>query len=205
METQVVGAGSPDVFASALQILRSGGLVAFPTDTVYGVGSLAFDDEAVRSIYVAKGRSPEKAIPILLGDAADLDKVALTLPASARRLAERFWPGALTLIVRKRPELPEAVSAADTVGVRVPDHAVARELLRAAGPMAVTSANMSGQASPWTASEVLQQLAGRIPLIIDGGRTPGGTPSTVLDCTQDDPVVLRAGPISLENIRAALK
>ncbi len=205
MKTQVVAAGSPDVFTSALQILRSGGLVAFPTDTVYGVGSLAFDDKAVRSIYIAKGRAAEKAIPILLGDAADLEKVALTLPDSARRLAERFWPGALTLVVRKRPELPEAVSATDTVGVRVPDHPVARELLRAAGPMAVTSANMSGQASPWTASEVLQQLAGRIPLIIDGGRTPGGTPSTVLDCTQEHPMVLRAGPITLEDVRAALK
>ncbi len=205
MKTQVIDAGSPDMLESALQILRSGGLVAFPTDTVYGLGSLAFDDKAVRSIYAAKGRSPEKAIPVLLGDAADLEKVALTLPDSARRLAERFWPGALTLVVRKRPELPEAVSATDTVGVRVPDHPVARELLRAAGPMAVTSANMSGQASPWTASEVLQQLAGRIPLIIDGGRTPGGTPSTVLDCTQEQPAVLRAGPITLDDVRAALK
>ncbi len=205
MKTQVIGAGSPDVFESALRVLRSGGLVAFPTDTVYGVGSLAFDDKAVRSIYLAKGRSPEKAIPILLGDAADIEKVALMLPDSARRLADRFWPGALTLVVRKRPELPETVSATDTVGVRVPNHPVARTLLRAAGPMAVTSANMSGQASPWTASEVLQQLAGRIPLIIDGGRTPGGMPSTVLDCTKEQPVILRAGPITLEDIRAALK
>ncbi len=188
----------------ALGVLRAGGLVAFPTDTVYGLGALAFDGEAVRSIYSAKGRDPEKAIPILVADAAGLDLVADGVPTMARRLAKTFWPGALTLVVKKSPRLPEAVSPNDTVGVRVPDHSVARLLLNATGPMAVTSANASGEASPATAADVLLQLNGRIPLILDGGRTPGGVPSTVVDCTQREPVVLRLGPLSIEEIRRAL-
>jgi L-threonylcarbamoyladenylate synthase len=204
MKTQNILAVSPDAVESALEILSAGGLVAFPTDTVYGIGALAFDQSAVQSIYAAKDRSGEKAIPVLLGDAADLDKVALSLPDMARRLANHFWPGPLTLIVLKQPDLPAAVSPTETVGVRVPDHPVARALLRAAGPLAVTSANLSGQPSPCTAAEVFQQLQGRINLIIDGGSTPGGVPSTVLDCTKPEPVVLRMGPVKLQAIRAAL-
>lgn len=205
MDTRIVVARSPGAVETAAEILHAGGLVAFPTDTVYGVGASAFDEAAVRSIYAAKGRSEEKAIPILVADAADLGRVALALPPSARKLAERFWPGPLTLVVLKGPDLPSAVSSTDTVGVRVPDHAIARALLRQSGPMAVTSANLSGQSSPRSAQEVLQQLGGRIPLILDGGTTPGGIPSTVLDCTQPEPVVLRAGPVALDDIRAAVK
>ncbi len=188
----------------ALEVLKSGGLVAFPTDTVYGVGALAFDDTAVRSIYVAKARDPEKAIPVLLGDAAALQLITNDVPPMARRLAQVFWPGAITLVVKKNARLPESVSSSATVGVRVPDHAVARRLLDAAGPMAVTSANASGQASPSTAGEVMAQLHGRVPLILDGGRTPGGIPSTLVDCTGSTPIVLRAGPISLQEILDAL-
>lgn len=205
MHTRIVDARSPGALESAVEILQAGGLVAFPTDTVYGVGALAFDEEAVRSIYAAKGRPEDKAIPILLGDMADLDRVGRSVPPATRRLAQCFWPGALTLVVLKHPGLPRAVSATDTVGLRVPDHPVARALLRRSGPLAVTSANMSGQASPRTASEVLEQLRGRIPLILDGGQTPGGTPSTVLDCTQAEPVILRDGPVTLEDIRAAMR
>ncbi|HEX8992257.1 MAG TPA: L-threonylcarbamoyladenylate synthase [Anaerolineales bacterium] len=205
MDTRIIDARQPGALETAEEILKAGSLIAFPTDTVYGLGALAFDEEAVRSIYAAKGRSEEKAIPILLGDAADLDRVAHSLPPTARRLARRFWPGPLTLVVRKRADLPSAVSSTNTVGVRVPDHAVARALLRRSGPLAVTSANVSGQASPRTAGEVLQQLGGRIPLILDGGPTPGGIPSTVLDCTQPEPVVLRAGPLALDDIMAALE
>jgi len=201
MKTEVIPAGAPDAIEGAVRVLRAGGLVAFPTDTVYGVGALAFDEDVVQSIYAVKERPDDKAIPILLGDAIDLPKVALGLTEIARRLAEHFWPGPLTIVVRKQPALPEAVSATDTVGVRVPDHAVARRLLRSAGPMAVTSANLSGRTSPRTADEVVQQLGGRINLIIDGGTTPGGVPSTVVDCTGSQPLILREGPITLENIR----
>jgi len=204
VKTRFLPAGSDDWAREALKVLRAGGLVAFPTDTVYGLGALAFDQRAVESVYAAKGRSEDKAIPVLLGDANDLDQVAISLPPTARQLAERFWPGPLTLVVQKRPNLPDAVSLSNTVGVRVPDHPVARALLRASGPMAVTSANLSGEPSPRTAEEVLKQLAGRVALIVDGGRTPGGVPSTVLDCTQTEPHILRAGPITLEQIREIL-
>ena len=167
-------------------------------------GALAFDGRAVESIYLAKDRPLEKAIPVLIGDAADLKKVAMDIPDTARKLAARFWPGPLTILVPKRADLPEAVSATETVGVRVPDHEVARELLRTAGPMAVTSANISGTQSPVTALEVYEQLAGRIALIIDGGRTPGGVPSTLVDCAMPELKLLREGPISLEALHSAL-
>jgi L-threonylcarbamoyladenylate synthase len=200
MDTEILPVSPPHALRRALEILRSGGLVAFPTDTVYGVGALAFDAAAVESIYAAKDRPNEKAIPVLLGSVDDLPKVAESVPEMALALAARFWPGPLTLVVPKHPRLPEAVSAAPTVGVRVPDHAAARSLLQAAGPMAVTSANLSGQPSPCAASEVLAQLGGRIPLILDGGQTPGGVPSTVVDCLGAEPKVLREGPISESEI-----
>ncbi len=205
METQVVPADSPDAIIAAVRVLRAGGLVAFPTDTVYGVGALVFDERAVQSIYDAKDRPDDKAIPVLLGDAADLPQVALDLNETAETLAEAFWPGPLTIVVRKQPTVPRSVSATDTVGVRVPDHEMARRLLIAAGPMAVTSANLSSRPSPDSAAGVLEQLGGRIGLIIDGGATPGGVPSTVVDCTQSEPTILREGPITLEKIRQVLK
>ena len=204
MKTKILNAQDPQALRQALEILNKGGLVAFPTDTVYGVGALAFDEAAVKSIYAAKDRPVEKAIPVLIGKPDDLAKVTQETPEMANLLAKRFWPGPLTLVVPKHPNLPETVSAAPTVGVRVPDHGVARQLLSAAGPMAVTSANISGQPSPSTAEEVAAQLGGRIALIIDGGKTPGGVPSTVVDCCGAEPAILREGPISLEQIRAAL-
>lgn len=204
MKTEILPSTGEFTLPRALAILRGGGLVAFPTDTVYGVGALAFDAAAVEKIYEAKGRSTEKAIPILLGDAADLEQVTAQVSEMALRLAARFWPGPLTLVVPKPPNLPAIISPTSTVGVRVPDHPVARALLRAAGPMAVTSANLSGQASPCTAEEVLVQLGRRIELIIDGGKTPDGVPSTVVNCTGAEPQILREGPITLAQIKAIL-
>ena len=204
METIVLPASDPDAIPCALEVLEGGGLVAFPTDTVYGVGALAFDALAVESIYTAKDRPVEKAIPILLGGPEDLDKVTADIPPIAAKLAARLWPGALTLVVPKHPGLPDVVSAALTVGVRVPDHPVARALLRAAGPMAVTSANISGEASPKTAEEVDRQLNGRISLILDGGETPGGVPSTVVNCLGTEPVILREGPVTMKDIQFVL-
>lgn len=204
MQTDILPAGSSDAIRRALEILRAGGLVAFPTDTVYGVGSLAFDRKAVESIYTAKDRPIEKAIPVLIGDTDDLGKIAMDIPNMALKLASHFWPGPLTILVPKQPGLPEAVSATSTVGVRVPDHEVARALLRAAGPMAVTSANISGQANPTTAEEVFTQLNGRIGLIIDGGKTPGGVPSTLVDCSGENIRILREGPIAEEELLSVL-
>jgi L-threonylcarbamoyladenylate synthase len=204
MHTEIIPAKDPHCIPRALELLQAGGLIAFPTDTVYGVGALAFDGKAVGSIYTAKDRPVEKAIPVLIGDPKDIEKVGTDIPAGAWQLAARFWPGPLTILVPKLTSLPEAVSATATVGVRVPDHEVARELLRATGPMAVTAANISGARSPVTAEEVHEQLGTRIALIIDGGRTPGGVPSTLVDCTAGELKVLREGPISLEQLHAAL-
>jgi len=204
MNTEMIRADDPQVLVRALQILRGGGLVAFPTDTVYGLGALASNEDAVKSIYVAKDRSPDKAIPILIASEDELIKVVRHVSPLAKKLAAGFWPGPLTLVLPKRGDLPASISASDTVGVRVPAHSAARALLRAAGPLAVTSANISGQESPRTAQEVLHQLGGRIPLILDGGETPGGVPSTLVDCVGAEPIILREGPVSFEQIQAAI-
>jgi L-threonylcarbamoyladenylate synthase len=205
MQTRILPANSANSIGLALQILQTGGLVAFPTDTVYGIGALAFDGQAVESIYAAKDRPNEKAIPVLLADISELEKVTLAVPEMARRLAARFWPGPLTLVLPKQPALPESVSAIATVAVRVPDHAVARDLLRAAGPMAVTSANISGRPNTTTAQEVFEQMKDRVALILDGGKAPRGLPSTIVDCTQGKPMIVRSGPLSFEEIKSALR
>jgi L-threonylcarbamoyladenylate synthase len=201
MKTEIIPASE---IQTALEILHSGGIVAFPTDTVYGLGALAFDNNAINNIYVAKDRPIEKAIPILIADVDDLEKVAADVPNMARIFASRFWPGPLTCIVPKKLTLPLAVSATDTVAVRIPNLVDARALLRAAGPMAVTSANISGGPNPSSAQEVYDQLNGRIPLILDGGKTQGGVPSTLVDCTGKLPVILRTGPITLSELMAVL-
>lgn len=191
----------------AASLLRAGELVAFPTDTVYGVGAIAWQPDAVSRLYHAKVRAADKAIPILLADLLDLKWVSEEVPEAALRLAARFWPGPLTLIVPRSARVPDEVTAGgDTVAVRVPDHPLAIALIRAAGaPLATTSANLSGAPSPVTASEVLAQLVGRIPLILDGGKCPGGVPSTVVDVTGPEPVVLRPGPITAAQVASAVR
>ena len=187
----------------AARLLREHQLVAFPTDTVYGLGTLAFDGATVLKLYVAKERPPEKAIPILIADIADLDQVARDVPPIAYRLMEHFWPGALTIVVPKQPHIPLEVTTTDTVAVRMPDLDLARDLMRLTGPLAVTSANRSAGPNPRTAQAVLDQLAGRIDAIVDGGKTPGGVASTVVDCTQATPVILREGAWA-DRVRAFL-
>ncbi len=204
MKTEVLSAARPENLAQALKILNEGGMVAFPTDTVYGVGASAFHAQAIARIYEAKGRPRENPIPILITNMQDLTRVSLSPPPMARRLAKRFWPGPITLIVWRKPSLPDEISHVATVGVRVPDHPVAQALLTIAGPLAVTSANKSGGPIACTASEVLEGLGGSIELILDGGRTPGGQPSTVVDCTKASPRILREGPISEAEIREVL-
>lgn len=196
----------PADIAQAVDVLRQGGIVAFPTDTVYGVGADVRQPEAIAALYEVKERPLSKAIPVLLARAEDLCSVAREVPKSAWRLAEQFWPGALTLVVRRSPSLPSILTAeGPTVAVRVPDHPVVRALIEGLGaPLAATSANISGQPSSVTADDVLAQLGGRIALILDGGPCPGGRSSTVVDLTTTPPRVLRPGPISAEQIRAAL-
>jgi len=205
MQTLLLPITDSNSLAHALDVLSGGGLVAFPTDTVYGLGAMAFDANAVSKIYMAKGRGQEKAIPILVSDVDQIHRVSSGVTEYAVKLGKKFWPGPLTIVVPRHPTIPDVVSPLKTVGVRIPNLNVTRELLRLTGPLAVTSANLSGQTSPSTAKGVNAQLNGRIPLILDGGVTPGGIPSTVVDCTGEEPVVVREGPISLEEIMAALE
>lgn len=191
-------AAAGDALARATAVLRNGGLVVFPTDTVYGVGAHAFLAEAIAGLYRAKERPLDQPIPILLGSAADLPTVCVDIPEIAWSLVERFWPGALSLVLRRAPTVPDLIVAGGrTVAVRVPDHPLVRALCRELGaPLAATSANRHGQPPPVTAGAAWQALGGRIALILDGGPAPGGMPSTVLDLTVSPPAILRQGPIS---------
>ncbi len=193
-----------DAIARAAAVLRAGGLVAFPTETVYGLGANALDAAAVSRIFMAKGRPSNNPLIVHVADAADAARVAASWPATAALLADRFWPGPLTLVLPKRPELPDAVTAGSpTVAVRVPAHAVALALIRAAGtPIAAPSANRSGYISPTRAEHVLHGLAGRIEMVLDAGPVPGGIESTVLDLTSDPPRLLRPGLVSPAEIEA---
>jgi L-threonylcarbamoyladenylate synthase len=204
MKTEVMLATHAQAISRALEVLKSGGVVAFPTDTVYGLGAPAFAPASIERLYEIKGREHTKAIAVLIADAADLAQVAVAPSAAAMHLAERFWPGPLTLVLRRNPELPAALSPNATIGVRVPDHAVARDLLRAAGPMAVTSANRSGGRNASSAAEVLAQLEGLVELLLDGGDTPGEVASTVVDVSGEQAKLLRVGPISEAAILSAL-
>lgn len=205
MKTTIISTAAPNAIQTALKTLRVGELIAFPTDTVYGIGTLAFNTDGATKIYAAKQRPPDKALPILLGDLSQIPLVAVNLSQTALTLAERFLPGALTLVVPKHPNVPTEVSSLETIGIRIPSHNFARVLLNAAGPLAVSSANISGAESPVNARAVYQQLNGSLPLILDGGVTPGGISSTVVDCTQSEIRILREGPISMQEIQAILK
>jgi L-threonylcarbamoyladenylate synthase len=184
----------------ALEVLQRDGIVAIPTDTVYGLAVRASSSNAIDRLYQVKGRDLTKAIPILLPDVESLTQVALKPIPAARRLAAGFWPGPLTLVLFGHPNLPPNLSSDKTIGVRVPDHPVALKLLSAAGPLAVTSANPSGLSPSRLPSEVLHSLRGKIELIMDAGETPGGQPSTVVNCTGSYPDILRYGPVSEEEI-----
>jgi L-threonylcarbamoyladenylate synthase len=200
MKTDCISADHPSAIQHALDVLHNGGLVAFPTDTVYGLAAPVYDVESIERLYIVKSRNNTKAIAVLLGSTADLDQVTIDLQPRARQIAEHFWPGPLTLIVPRHPDLPEILAPLPTIGVRIPDHPFALELLQASGPLAVTSANISGGKNAMTARQVYKQLNGRVHLILDGGKTPGGVPSTVVDCTTPEPQIRREGPITLQEI-----
>jgi L-threonylcarbamoyladenylate synthase len=183
----------------AVAVLRGGGLVAFPTETFYGLGAAARQAAAVRRIFQVKGRPEGKPLLVLVDSIAMVETVALEIPARGRELMARHWPGALTLVLRARPEVPDEVTAGSgTVGVRLSAHPVARALVRALGaPVTAPSANRSGLTPPTTAAEVRRHLGGHIELVLDGGATAGGAPSTVLDLTVDPPRLLRAGAVRI--------
>lgn len=204
METTILSATAPDVIEKAAALLRAGQLVAFPTDTLYGVGAAVHDEDAVRRLYEVKERPLAKGIPILLAQAREVDLVAVKVPEAARSLMDRFWPGPLTVIVPRRTDLPSILAPGDTVAVRVPDHDLARLFIGACGgAIAATSANLSGQSPARTASEALAALGGRIAAVLDGGPVQVGHASTIIDCTVTPPVVVRRGPIPAEALREA--
>jgi L-threonylcarbamoyladenylate synthase len=198
LETLWLSVGVPDAVPRAVGLLQMGQVVAFPTDTVYGVGAHALLPEAVASLYHIKERPSHLAIPLLLADALDMDQVCLDVPPVAWELARHFWPGGLSLVLRRAPVVPSTVTAGrPTVAVRVPDHWLVRQICSALGaPLAASSANLHGQLPPITAASVHSMLAGRLSLLLDGGPCTGGIPSTVLDLTASPPMVLRPGPVS---------
>ncbi|MFP5308166.1 MAG: L-threonylcarbamoyladenylate synthase [Actinomycetes bacterium] len=199
MSTRIL---SPDEIDVAAALLADGGLVAFPTETVYGLGADATDAEAVARVFAAKGRPADNPLIVHLAAARDLRGVVAEVTALAEDLATRFWPGPLTLVLDADPSLPRATTGGlGTVAVRVPDHPVARALLQAAGvPVAAPSANTSGRPSPTTAAHVAADLGDALDAILDGGPCPLGVESTVVDARGTVPVVLREGGISREDL-----
>lgn len=190
----------------AAAAIRRGEVVAFPTETVYGLGANAFDDAAVATIYRVKGRPQDNPLIVHLARREQLPRVAVQIPDLAYQLYEQFSPGPLTLILQRNPELPARISAGlATVAVRFPSHPLARLLIEESDcPIVAPSANLSGRPSPTTAADCLEDLAGKVPLILDGGPSAYGVESTVLDITASVPVILRPGGISREALEAAL-
>lgn len=195
-----------DDFVRAGNLLKNGEVVAIPTETVYGLAANALDKNAVKRIFKAKGRPQDNPLIVHISDFDDLAKITEEIPESAVTLAERFWPGPLTMILNKNDKIPSEVTAGlSTVAVRFPSHKYARAVIEAAGfPLAAPSANLSGKPSPTTAQHVMRDLSGKIPMIIDGGECEIGLESTVIDLTGDVPTLLRPGGITLRELRNAL-
>lgn len=191
-----------DCLSAARNIIEQGGLVAFPTETVYGLGANAFDEEAVLNIFRVKGRPQDNPLIVHVHEGYDISRIVTDIPDYAKKLAQKYLPGPLTMVFKSRGTVADAVSCGlDTVGIRVPSHPDAQRFLRAVGlPIAAPSANISKHVSPVTAEHVFSDLNGKIPLIIDGGKCTGGIESTVLDCTGTVPCVLRSGLVTREMI-----
>lgn len=190
----------------AAQIIRSGGLVAFPTETVYGLGADALNAEASGKIYAAKGRPSDNPLIVHVAEFSDMERIAKVMPETAKKLADAFWPGPLTMIVEKNERVPyETTGGMDTVAIRMPSHPVALELIRRSGGyIAAPSANTSGKPSPTQAEHVALDMDGRIPMILDGGPVGIGIESTIVDLTEEIPMVLRPGYITLKMLEEVI-
>ena len=210
METQIVtidpARPEADSIAKAGRIIREGGLVAFPTETVYGLGGDALQAESSKKIYAAKGRPSDNPLIVHIADPEALYLVAASVPESAEKLMREFWPGPLTMILEKKDCVPfETTGGLSTAAIRLPSHPVARELIRASGGfIAAPSANLSGRPSPTRAEHVREDLAGRIDMILDGGPVAIGLESTIVDLTEEIPTILRPGYISLSMLEDVL-
>jgi L-threonylcarbamoyladenylate synthase len=200
MQTLILPADKQVSIESAVSLFKEGEIVAFPTDTVYGLGADAFHAPGIIKLFEAKGRDSNKAIAILIGTNEQANLITECMTDIALRLTEAFWPGGLTVIVPRKNTLPELISTTDRIGIRIPNHPVTLELLRTFGPLATTSANLAGKSNPQNAYDVYEQLNNRIPLILNGGDCPGGIPSTVVDCSGNEPIILREGAIPSEAI-----
>jgi L-threonylcarbamoyladenylate synthase len=205
MKTSVIKQSNPHSAEIAQEVLQAGGVIAIPTDTVYGIACLVNKRDGIRRLYAIKQRELIKAIPVLIGTLEQTSSITASFPSAARALSQHFWPGALTLVMNKHHVLPFELTSHPTVGVRMPDHDWLRSLMQSCGPLAATSANISGQPSLPTAQEVLNELIDRVDLLIDGGTCAGGIPSTVIDCTLSPVKVLREGGIPESAIRRVLK
>ena len=205
MNTEYLPADAAGI-ARAGELLVQGGLVAIPTETVYGLAANAFDAAAVAKIFVAKGRPQDNPLIVHIADVSGVAELVEQVPESAKRLAQAFWPGPLTMVLAKTERIPEVVSAGlTTVGIRCPAHPVARDVIRAAGvPLAAPSANRSGRPSPTSAAHCKEDLDGRVDAILDGGASQVGVESTVVDLTGETPVLLRPGGVTLEQLRTVL-
>jgi L-threonylcarbamoyladenylate synthase len=183
-------------------VIRKGGLVAFPTETVYGLGANALDEEAVKKIFIAKGRPQDNPLIVHVAD-YDINSLVRNIPEVATKLMKKFWPGPLTIILEKSNLIPDTTSAGlSSVGIRMPSNVIARELIAAAGvPVAAPSANISGRPSPTEASRCVEDLKGRVDFILGGGTCQVGLESTIVDCTSNPPCVLRPGGITLDMLR----
>ena len=204
---RVLKAEAEGSLAEAIAVLKGSGLVAYPSDTVYGLGAAASDERAVARVFAAKGRLSEKALSLLLADVEDMAPLCADVPPAAKLLAERFWPGPLTLVLRRAPALQSAaLGGGDNVALRVPDHLFLRELIRALGePITGTSANRSGRPSCRTAREVRRQLGSAVDLIIDGGPSRAGPESTVIDITLEQVTMLREGAIPRSEVERVVR
>ena len=192
--------------AAAIDALRAGGIVAVPTDTVYGIAVALDTPRGIEALFAAKRRPPDKGIMLLLADAGQAPAIGQWPPAAAA-LADAFWPGGLTLVVGQRPDVPlpaVLTGGASTIGLRVPDHPAPRALAAAVGPLPTTSANISGIPEARDAAEILAQLGEAVAVVLDGGVAHGGPASTVVDCSGDRPTILRSGTIDPNRIAAAL-
>jgi L-threonylcarbamoyladenylate synthase len=188
------------------EILQKGGVIAFPTDTVYGLGADAFNTRAVERLYEIKNRPRHQQFPLLIADINQLGTLAKPIPEIAWFLAKRFWPGGLTLILSRTDSLPVYVAPGSTIAIRIPNHPVCLALIQALGNALIgTSANISGQPTALTVEEVRQQLGERIDLIVNGGECPSGKESTIVDVTHETPLILRRGIISPHDIDKARK
>jgi L-threonylcarbamoyladenylate synthase len=193
-------------YAEAIRVLRAGGIVALPTDTVYGIGVALDADRGIERLFEAKRRPPDRAIMLLLDSAEQARSIGRWSPAAAA-LADAFWPGGLTVVVEQLPDArlpPELTGGTPTIGLRMPDHRCPRSLAAAIGPLPVTSANLSGQPPARDADEIAEQLGDAVDCIVDGGPAHGGPASTVVDCTAEPVRILRAGAVPEDAIVARL-